>query len=420
MTLRKPAKILTLSCLLLAAAAGCGRRAIIENEVDPGSIVAQLAKAASPDEILSLLDSLSAYRAVPPLALTAPWIPRIHPYLASDDPVIAAKAADLLVRWGDKTATAALVSLLEAPDPMIRLSAASSLQKLADPHTFRPLLRAAHDDNGAVRAAAAEALGAIAGLSVHRESIVEGLRGLTRDLDGAVRAGATRALGEAGSARETPVLIVLLGDRETGVVTAAASALGRLGERSAVPALIALLAEGAQDPRLAAARSLGYLGDSRAVQPLVMALEDDDFGLRLVSLKALGLLGDPAAIPGILEVARSPNVPLAFHLPSALARVYRPEAWERFRVHLDDPNAYVREVICGALGQSGERRAARALIHALQDPQPGVRASAARALSLIGAPEGLRPLQILLQTEVDRKVRMQAMQAISRLVIPVL
>ncbi|MFQ5458788.1 MAG: HEAT repeat domain-containing protein, partial [Myxococcota bacterium] len=78
------------------------------------------------------------------------------------------------------------------------------------------------------------------------------------------------------------------------------------------------------------------------------------------------------------------------------------------------------EAICAALGISGDRRTSGALIRALGDPQASVRASAARALSLIGAPEGLRPLQILLQTETDRSVRQEARKAIVRLMFPVL
>ena len=420
MTLPKPAKILTLSCLLLAAAAGCERRAILENEVEPASIVAQLGRADSPEAALSLLDALSAFRPIAGRAPDAPWMAGIRGFLAAEDPVIAAKTADLLARWGDRAATATLVSLMTAGDPMIRLSAASSLQKLADPHSFQALLRATRDENGAVRTAAAEALGAVAGVSDDREQILGSLRGLTADPDGAVRAGATRALGVAGSASELPVLIALLEDRETGVVTAAAGALGRIGGRRAVPALIALLAEGAQESRRAAAISLGFTGDARAVAPLVRALRDEDRGVRLVALKALGLLGDPAAIPGILDLARSLDVALAYHLPAALVRVYRPGALARFEASLTDPNGFVRQAICVALGQSGDRRAALSLIHALQDPEPGVRGAAANALSLIGAPAGLRPLQILLQTETDRKVLLQARHAIIRLMFPVL
>lgn len=411
-------RIHALFLVALIAPYGCEQRGF-ENQVDPHEFLPQLATATSVEEQIALLEALSGVQPASPAERAALWTPEIRALLTASDSMVVAKAGELLAGWGDFSATSALTGLLRDSDPMLRMSAALSLAALADPAAAGALLTATGDGEAMVRAMACAALGKIGTRVPDREILIAALRVRLKDPDGVVRAAASLALGSVGSPGDLPTLLGLLEDPDSGVVSAATTTLGMLGERRAVPAFATLLREGGQAARLEAAKALGYIGGRDAVAPLVEALKGDDGGLRLVALKSLGLLGDPAAIHAIMELARDTDTALAFHLPMALARVYRPENYQLLIAGLQDGVPLVRAAVCTCFGLAGERRATAELVRSLGDPEANVRQAAAEALGLLGDPEGMQPLRRLLARETDEDVRSLAWGATIRLMLPI-
>ena len=181
------------------------------------------------------------------------------------------------------------------------------------------------------------------------------------DEEPAVRALAAEALGSAGGELQATAQALnerLLVDQEEGVQSAAMAALVDLGPAS-TPLFLRGLKHARESVRWNSARGLGLLGADAGdvLEPLVRALDDDDQHVRRSAAKALGQTSNHT--PGVLQ-------PLIRALTDEAPEVRGSAAW--------------------AIGQCGEeaKRAVLPLVDALRDESAGVRIEAARALGELG------------------------------------
>jgi HEAT repeat protein len=171
-----------------------------------------------------------------------------------------------------------------------------------------PALRRAvkRDRNAPVRAAAIEALAAIA--PGDRSAISSILERLTSDRSYQPRLAAAIALGELREGAEPLTTALLQVDEEVSVRCAVASALGKLGKGT--EALLAVLQREGEpvEVRYAAVSALGPTGASNervvAVLDTVVQRATENFGLCCAAIAALGRLGghSPAAVQALLRM----------------------------------------------------------------------------------------------------------------------
>ena len=153
------------------------------------------------------------------------------------------------------------------------------------------------DGSAQVRAAAAEALGA---LGDHAREQAALLPHLLRDRDPEVSAAATEAIGALGVhvPELAPLLANLLTDEDRWVRVMAAGTLGTLGKNSAAqaPSLANLLTDDDRWVREATAEALGALGEHAREQAPLLAnlLSDREDGVRVAAVEALGALAEHA------------------------------------------------------------------------------------------------------------------------------
>jgi HEAT repeat protein len=224
-----------------------------------------------------------------------------------------ARAAELLGLLR-RTETAAHVgTLLDDPDPEVRLVAVRALGRLGDPDVAGSLLGALTGPRPAPSHVVAHAL---VGLGSAAAPAL--LAALEHD-DELVRAtalDALRLLGVPGAAE--PVARTLREDPSLEVRRRAATTLGRVGRGAAVAHLLA--ATGADSPtvlRAEAVRALGELGATRAVAELTALLADDAYPVAHQAARALARLGE-AGLAVLAEAARSGR-PGAAHAAEVLA-----------------------------------------------------------------------------------------------------
>lgn len=212
------------------------------------------------------------------------------------------------------------------------------------------------------------------------------VRSILKSGSGAERAAAARAAGQVHGAALAPDLRALLADRDTAVAANAAYALGLLADTNGVTALSAALLASPAIGR-EAAWALGQIGEPA----------------RAALVASLGQ-GSPPRDP----VVRSAELIALFKLTPVPAEAIRP--WLR------DTSALVRWGAAYALARPYVADGVRALVPLATDPDPEVRALAARGMSHRAAGDSLAslvksPLAALVR-DPDAHVRINALRAL--------
>jgi cyclophilin family peptidyl-prolyl cis-trans isomerase/HEAT repeat protein len=221
-----------------------------------------------------------------------------------------------------------------------------------------------------------------------------------RHADPAVRARAALATGRLQDSTAVPALLPLLADTSPEVRQEAVFALGQIGHRSARDALLPLAA--ATDPELRglAIEALGKLGDKAATPVVVRALDDPLPAVRGAAAVALWRLADSTAVPALVAHDDDADPQVRWRIFWAMEKVPAPDAIDlRAALHLDDPEPLVRAHAARTIGREKSPRGTAYLLNALADPDEAVVVNAIRALQLAGdttcaacAPELLKRL----------------------------
>jgi HEAT repeat protein len=218
----------------------------------------------------------------------------------------------VLAAVGKSEDRALLLKALKADDAPLRAAAADAVSALgAAPEAREALAFALTDEESAVRATAATALGVVGG-----EDSVTVLIGSTADEDEAVRAAAVRALGQLGYQQAAATLRQLARRGDPGVAVFALEALGRLRGPSDDPAADEELlghALGRPDPELvkAAVRTLAARPGPIAAL-LGHALAHSRWDVRRLAAQALAsrIADEPAALELLRQRVTGENDPL--------------------------------------------------------------------------------------------------------------
>ena len=202
-------------------------------------------------------------------------------------------------------------------------------------------------------------------------------------------AAALRAIAIAEDQRRLAggELLSFLKHSDPAVRARATLAVGRLQDSTSVPAVKPLLKDPDARVRREAAFALGQIGQHSARAALEEALGDRDPEVVDLSLEALGKLGDKAATPRVTALLGSRDPLLRGDAAIALWRLADASALGSLLAHLGEPVADVRWKILYALEkQKDARRIGVAVTPLLHDPDPLVRAHAARTLGRAKVP----------------------------------
>ena len=232
-----------------------------------------------------------------------------------------------------------LIGILKRSDSEeVRRRAAEILGRLTDhddrDDIIRALVQAADEEEGAVAAAAIDALDQQGQDAL--EKLITRMANVDLDDDAAdwVKAKAfARALDA-----DVPELRM-----------AAANALGELDESDAVPKLTERFDDSDPRVRARAARACGNIDDPRATEPLIGLLSDSTVGVRREAAEALGRIGNRQALEALLDL-------------------------------YDDDNETVRRIAVGAFGNFDNDRPVDPLIRVLGDSSAAVRRTAVYSL----------------------------------------
>ncbi len=293
--------------------------------------------------------------------------PALAKALASEDADTRWRAARAIgeVGAGAASAAEALTGKLADREPLVRAHAARALGLIgaADSKTAVPkLVEAAADEDARVRRAA---IGALIRLNADRQVVVPLFRKALEDAEPSVLMPALHQLTEMGE-QAVPLLEEALKSEKARYW--ALLALSELGPKAAaaVDGITTAITDEKPEVRMQAAMALGAIGaDAKSSVPaLTKALDDEQPSVRYGAAYALGRVADRRAAPALEKSAKSDDEMLSMISNWAIAQM--------------NPN-----------DAAIVRRAAEAIIKAMESKNPHVRAGAIRALVELKAPSEL-------------------------------
>jgi HEAT repeat protein len=250
-----------------------------------------------------------------------------------------------------------------------REAAATTLGDMVNEQVLPPVLALLNDEQNEVRQYAALVLAWLSEsrdadwfVRTHRKQVQGPLIQALLDQEGKVRAAAAQALGRWGDEQAVEPLLRAIQEKDYEVRKQVVETLGYLkDERAVEPLLNTFLTDDDVRVRAAAAQSLGNFEDSRAVNKLILALQDEQGHVRRDAAEMLCWLRDERAIDALL---------LALQDQDREVREWAIEAlWELCVAKGDDLSSGVSE------------RMRKPLLQALQDEDIEVRESASKILN---------------------------------------
>ena len=364
--------------------------------------------------------------------------------LGDPDPLARESAARIAGYFGYPECIEALVACCRDEDERVRRAALEQLPYIDDRRVLGLLTHAVTQETPRARAGAAHALGVLGGDDAARL-----LLEATADADPWVRYFALNGLG-AMRARAALGRAAALASADPAmhVRIAAMDALGKIDGTAAADVLLRHVAHPDADIAAAALRALGGSSDGRAERALADAARSTDRARRLAAVDALAVKPTPDRIALLAWIAAADDDSAVVESAAdALAGVARKDALSQEAIAaLLTLTSDVRcrdqavKALAGlsvdripALETAFERSgtpARRALIdvlcrmhhpdasavirRALDDPEPGVREAAIRALDELGARGMARRFSNMAQHDPSRAVRRAAAAAFAR------
>jgi HEAT repeat protein len=246
------------------------------------------------------------------------------------------------------------------------------------------------------------------------EPAVEHLLAAARSPLPPTRQAAMQALGSVGTPAAIETLIQSVADPVAAVRSAAVRALGETRSGKAVAPLMSLVQDEESTLRGQAAASLARLGNL-ALDTLVAALRDSRPSVRVLAAQALGESGLKQAAPALVTLVGSDSSAARGEAIEALGKIGDPSAVDPILAAIEGGSVVVRRKAISALGRLRDRRAVPAFVKALSDRDADVRQAAVIALAEMGDVSLLNKLEDVAENDPSSDVRTSAAVSIERI-----
>jgi HEAT repeat protein len=212
----------------------------------------------------------------------------------------------------------------------------------------------------------------------HLDSLTEGLDDPAHE----VRVMASRAIGWLRSMDGVSPLLRILGDPHPDVRASVVASLALCGDAACGGHLITLIGgDPEENVRAEACRVLGWLRVSPACEQLLRAMTDDpSVVVKAQAARALGRLAYAPATSSLIDALGSDYGPLRTFAALALGEIGAETAHASIEARAHDSDPEVRAAVIRVTTSSNSAGAESIARNALDDPNPGVRATGAVAL----------------------------------------
>jgi len=231
-----------------------------------------------------------------------------------------------------------------------------------------------------------------------------------------VQVRAAEVIGRLQDPADAPRLIPFIQSKNRPLAREAIFALGQLGNKEAVAPLIKARTGAVPDDVRLVAEALGKLGGEDATNTLTDMLHDFAAGVRAEAALALARCKDPGAANALLLSIYDPDVNVARNAIYALEKQeLLPRTCSAVASFLENGDAGIRAAAAHTLGVLKCVEASDALVHCLNDEDPGVAVNSCFALGQINAKHAVDPLGHVLESHKSPHARAAAAMAFEKL-----
>jgi HEAT repeat protein len=330
-------------------------------------------------------------------------------FLGLDEPLLRREAMDSVVSMGSAVIPE-LLEIIEERNPLTISDSVIVLGRIGDQQVVPSLLMTLNHADVGLRPRILEALGRLGD-----RRALERIIGLLDDPDESVRLHAVQAVQRMPDRRaEQPILRIMMQSQNPELKRQAVLALASTGSPKAIPILSSLL-DGADNAlKNAIVEALGQINAIEASESLAGLLHDDDLSIVLKVLAGMQKFPALSATPRLAELSEHPQADIRRHSLDMLAEINDEVSIGILEERLlNDSSVEVRAAAARGLGRAGDRKVIPLLERSLQD-EPVVRSAATFSLGESGDDSVVPTLLALLNDPVP-KVRYHALSGLGKL-----
>jgi len=291
----------------------------------------------------------------------------------------------------DARAVDALVKRLGDADAGVAAAAAAALGKIAGPNATNALVQALAGDPAVVRPAVGDALLAIAdallaaGKRDEAAAMFDKVRGA--QVPKPLALGATRGAILARQSDGVPLLVEQFKSGDWDVLDMALRLVREMPESDVTRALAdpTLVSGLSPEKRILLLRALGDRRDAAALPTVLEAARSGDAKVRVAALQAVAQIGDATAIPALFGNALDPDAVVAAAAQASLVGIPNTNAKVNDAViaRIADKDPKVRRVAIETVGKRQTLAAVAPLVKAADDSDAQIRVVVLKALTEI-------------------------------------
>lgn len=330
-------------------------------------------------------------------------------FLGLDEPLLRSEAMDAVVSMGS-LGVPKLLEIIEERNPLTIRDSVTVLGRIGDQQAVPSLLMTLNHVDVGLRPRILEALGRLGD-----RRALERIIGLLDDPDESVRLHAIQAVQRMPDRRaEKPILRIISQSQNAELNRQAVLALASTGSSKALPILSSLL-DGADNAlKNAIVEALGQINTIEASESLVGLLHDDDLSTVLKALTGMRKYPPLSAMPRLVELSQHPHADIRRHSLEVFAEINDEASIGILEERLlYDSSVEVRAAAARGLGRVGARKVIPLLERSLRD-ESAVRCAAALALGESGD-ESVVPMLLPLLKDPVPQVRCRVLSELGKL-----
>jgi HEAT repeat protein len=302
-----------------------------------------------------------------------------------------------------------IIKGLADKSPVVRRAVARCIEADSEKKVEDALFSLLNDPDPDVRLAAIETLGRIGGASC-----IEALTADFANCDKRLRLSIIRAMGNIHDKNSTLFLTDILRQSDPDLKRIALDSLGKIRDKRSIPNLIVALDDSDWSVRSAAIRALAQTGNIRYADTdrLLEKLEDNEDIVKKEAILALGQLKAKGAVNYILPLIHNGN--LQMEVIEALEKLGIPDL-EYFCDFFKRSNTRLKCLLVELLGRLADPCAVDFLLEVLKDEFFTVRCQAAKALGKLGGRKAVSGLLVAQKDDPSEDVHKEATLALKKL-----